>query len=279
MDKELAKHSFDYLVIGGGSVDISNLDTSVSSEANIDNLKADTITSASQLFCIAEASLHEYGQLKKVVLLNRTPRFDPISSDQLKLKPQLSKLANSVFFDLWCNSKFRDRIVIGEHNLPMSQGEEHSNLYGHPLDKDMYDGVHLRGQSGRSTLSSSILEILKKAQICKEKNIVPTGWKITPNQEKNIHQGRKTSHEYDPMKAFLQSNRKKSSNVPEGWTNASRQERNQTQSQNLRPSVIHPNTSKSQLPPSKNTQEKCNSNDLPFSYSVPTYNLFSNLGN
>ena len=77
IDIELSKGSYDTLVIGGGTVDITNIDTVNEPFENIAALREMATDSAQKLFSIAEASLHHHPSLKKVVLLKRPPRYDP----------------------------------------------------------------------------------------------------------------------------------------------------------------------------------------------------------
>ena len=268
VDKEVAKQDFRFLVLGGGSVDISILDTDGTLEPNIEDLKAKTITSASQLFCIAEACLHDYGHIQKVVLLNRTPRFDQNENDPLRLKPQLSNLANSVYFELWCKSKFRDKIVLGEHNLPLSLDQDHLDIYGDPEKDADYDGVHFRGPSGRYALTSSIIAILRRAQIAKgpTENTAPKEPRVPSGQNKLSTW--KAGIKYDPMNIFKERMnliRKKSlSDDPSKFKRPSVIQAKQTSPPNFSTrttSVIHSNT---------NLQED---------YNIPVSNPFNILLN
>ena len=86
--------------------------------------------------------------------MKRAPRYDPPDNDPLRLKPQLSSFADSVSFSSWCESSFRDKIVLGGHDLPNGD-EQHNSVFGAPGNQD-YDGLHFRGPAGRSFLTRSI---------------------------------------------------------------------------------------------------------------------------
>ena len=138
VERELESDLYRFLVIGGGSFDITNLCTA-GEVLDLDDAKLKTINSAHQLFSIVEASLREYPHLEKVILLKRAPRFDPNDINPMNLKPQLSSLANSVYFDLWCNSVFQrhDLLLLAiltriVGNLPQHALWEPANLFPFP---------------------------------------------------------------------------------------------------------------------------------------------------
>ena len=168
VEKELSENEFNVLVIGGGTVEITNLDTSVNPEANISNFKELIVTSSQQIFTLAEASLHTYPQLEKVIVLKRPPRFDPLAIDPLQLKPQLSRLGDACLFDLWCNSAFKNKIFLGDHEIPHHLDDVHHMVYGND-DHPKYDGLHMYGPQGHATFQASILNILKNAGLVKSK--------------------------------------------------------------------------------------------------------------
>ena len=177
IDKELSNGSFDTLLIGGGSVDISNLYTSTDPEKNLQALSVKVLDSAHKLFNIAEAVLKKFPSIGKVVIMKRTPRYDLLSFDPLNLKPQLSSLADSASFSLWCESNFKNKIILGGQDIP-NGNTEHGEVFGNPDDK-IYDGIHMRGPAGRSFLTRSIQNVLMKAKLIKENSelYVHEGWK------------------------------------------------------------------------------------------------------
>ena len=105
---------------------------------------------------MAEAALAEHPE--KVVLVRNTPRFDPPSSDPFGLKPQLVLLTDSVYFGLWCESKFKEKIHLGNHDLDEWSKLDVCQAYGYPHVKG-YDGAHMFGNAGKSILTRSILSI------------------------------------------------------------------------------------------------------------------------
>ena len=256
IDKELTKGAFDTLVIGGGSVDISNLDTYNDPEKNVPELRGKAIDSAQKLFSLAEASLQSHPTLRKVILMKRTPRYDPTEGDPLNLKPQLSSLADSASFGFWCDSPFKDRIILGGQDIPTGD-EHHYDVYGSHEDSG-YDGLHMRGCGGRSFMTKSIEKVLFKAGLINTKEESnPNGWK---KPHKNIPQGGK-GQSYNPMGILIDRIRSQSSAK---FTNDEVFENQCNRRDDFRPSVIQPPKKLSNL------QEH---------YNIPVHNTFSDLLN
>ena len=276
--KELDGKQFSVLVIGGGTVEITNLSTDVTPEEDISKFKDEVIKSSQSLFTIAESALHEHPSLEKVIILRRPPRFDPVSLDPLELKPQLSKLGDSVLFDLWCNSSFKKKIALGEHQIPHLMNDDHYGVFGHPSN-ELYDGLHMRGPAGRQSFQESVLNILKNVGIYKARQddtILPGGWKhrninnSADGWKTNKHDERKTAsggnsssgekpHQYDPMGRMIQRIRAVSTN-----------QGNQTQSRIDGSDVFCP-------PNGKNLVIK--PTNLQANYSVHVANSFDIFGN
>ena len=122
-ENEIKKEQFDILLLQSGSVDITNLDTKSRPRKNVEYFKLQVIISARNLFSAAESALTNQPCLKKVVIMNQTPRYDESSVDPLSLKPALAQLFNNTLTDLWMDSKFKSRIAIGIHNLECSGGK------------------------------------------------------------------------------------------------------------------------------------------------------------
>ena len=277
--KELDGESYSVLVIGGGTVEITNLSTDVTPEEDISKFKEEVIKSSQNLFTLAESALHKYSSLEKVIILRRPPRFDPVSMDPLELKPQLSKLGDSVLFDLWCNSSFKKKIVLGEHQIPHRMNDDHYEVFGHPSDK-LYDGLHMRGHAGRQAFQESVLNILGNAGVYKDrqdKTKLPEGWKHRNNTSSaagwktRIHDGTKPASgktspsgrkpsQYDAMERMMQRIRAVSTNQV-----------NQTQSRK--------DGSDDVFCPPKGRTSVIQPTNLQANYSVHVANSFDILGN
>ena len=221
LDKELVLDSYKVLVIGGGSVDISNINTKNNPDENIEEMREKAIESAKQLFCLAESALENFPSLQKVILMKRTPRYDREEDDPLGLKPQLSSLADSVTFGCWCESKYRSKIVIGGHNIPHGDSQ-HNSVFGVPGD-GCYDGIHMNGPSGKAFLTESILSVLVKANLAEQ--FKPAVFVNRNSYRERTMRTRAVSHkqvyQYDAMGLMINRIRSSSNiqNLPRNQTN------------------------------------------------------------
>ena len=106
--------------------------------------------------------IKDHENLKKVVILEHTPRFDKGYRDPMSLKPRLAEVANRTFGDLWLKSEFRERIVIGHHKFDCSTSDAHYSRYRSQFN-GRYDGVHFYGPNARRDFTNSVKNILKFA--------------------------------------------------------------------------------------------------------------------
>ena len=152
---------FDVVVMSAPTVDITKIDTSkLVPNANTEAFQTRAQESSKNMFRIAERALEQNPNLKKVILMEHTPRFDTPDTDPTSLKPALAKLANSTLGNLWINSSFKNRIVIGSHSLEsFGGGQVHAARY---VDHTTgwYDGVHLCGPTGQRDYTRSLKSIL-----------------------------------------------------------------------------------------------------------------------
>ena len=221
IDMELSGDTYDTLVIGGGSVDISNINTIDEPFENILDIREQAIESARKLFSIAEAALQHHQSLKQVNLKKRTPRFDPTEQDPHTLKPQLSALADSVTFGFWCDSKFKDKIILGGHDVPNGEGQLRE-VFGAQEDKD-FDGVHMNGPLGKFFLTQSFEKVFKIAGIIRETSVT--------NREPPVDLG------------APQQRKRSVRHLPEGWTASQTRRARQVPnppSSNTSPQLLHP---------------------------------------
>ena len=96
--------------------------------------------------------------VEKVLILDRTPRFDPQSVDPSNLKPKLSEYGNLVLREEHNKSDVKDKIVICSHSLP---DVFQQNLFGHP-ESNGFDGIHYAGVDGANHYTRSVCNILQK---------------------------------------------------------------------------------------------------------------------
>ena len=81
MEKELEDDEYNAFVLGGGIVEITDLDTAVDPDKNLLVFKDEILDSTRKMFSIEESALHKYEALEKVIILKRPPRLDPLSED------------------------------------------------------------------------------------------------------------------------------------------------------------------------------------------------------
>ena len=197
--KEIKKRKFSYLVMGGGTNELSNLDTTAINADKFEDLEKKAVDSARNYFSIAEETLKENPSLRKIVLLNRISRFDLLHKDPLQIKHQLSNLANLEYSKLHTRSSLKDKIIIGKHNIDNSIFNR-DQMYGIP-GAGKYDGIHMFGRKGKIAFTNSLLDILKSAEIIKTSDNTTfhkSAGRNIPSQPAEIHQpaGSNSTHHF-----------------------------------------------------------------------------------
>ena len=119
--------------------------------------------SSKNIFQAGVNALSASNSLEKIVIMKQIPRYDPTQVDPMSLKPALSQLFNNTLTDLWMNSEFKDRIIIGNHNIECSGAIKESRY--RETKTGRFDGIHLYGSSGRKAYTNSVLNILQCAQL------------------------------------------------------------------------------------------------------------------
>ena len=166
ISKELEKEPTDVLIIQAGSVDISNFKTGGENATKFSEyFRQETIVSAENLFKAATNALLTRQSLKKVILMKQTPRYDTASSDPHSVKAALSKLFNDTICQLWLESPLKSKLIIGSHNLDCAGGVKESRYRN--THRNLYDGVHMYGPSGKKAYTESVLNILRIADLIK----------------------------------------------------------------------------------------------------------------
>ena len=200
--KEVKKDLVDYLVIQAGSTDITNLRTG---EKDIDTevFKKEVHYAAKNLFTAAESALEHQPNLKKVVIMTLTPRYDTRMSDPRALKPILAHMFNNTLRELWLNSPAKDKVTIGLHNLECVGGT-HEARY-RDIRNNKYDGIHLYGPSGGKAYTISVLDILKNCDITDEREDVISGEEYFSKQLQFQYQRNKRRYRAKPNMQSLKS--------------------------------------------------------------------------
>ena len=119
--------------------------------------------SATNLFTVVTNALEKDLNLKKVILMKQIPRYDRVSEDPRAVKNALSQLYNDTLVQLWLGSKHKDRLTIGTHSLECVGAIREARF----RLKNMFDGIHLYGPSGRKAYTESVLGILKTSGLVK----------------------------------------------------------------------------------------------------------------
>ena len=146
---------FDVLILQSSSTDITNLDTKTNEEENVEYLKLCATVSSQNMFNVATNAL-KHTDIKKVIILERIPRYDLVGDDPSSLKSGLSEFGNGILHQLWLQSEFKDKIIIGKHDLECSS-DTRKFRYGNDSN---FDGIHLNGFSGRKSYTRSVLDVL-----------------------------------------------------------------------------------------------------------------------
>ena len=239
------KRNYSYAVLQSSSTDISELDTS--QPTNIHYLKQEVFIASQNMITAARNIIVNNRNIKKVLILDAIPRFDPDSSDPHKLKPELSKYANEVLRNELEKCDVKDQITIGMHSLPSSQQQ---NLYGHP-SSPYYDGVHLHGPDGRNHYTRSVCNVLQS---------------FMSDHSRDLH------NHIVPRVSLHYSAMSSSSSI----TTSTPCSNPPLMAQSVGPNIL----------PGKNKSshiiieiESENRNEQQYTYSIPTYNPFSLLEN
>ena len=110
------------------------------------------------MFKVAHTTLAQYPNIKKVTIMEHAPRFDTPEVDPLGLKHKLANFSNNYFLQLWLDSPYKDKIVIGKHTLDCTNNQRQIRYTDGRTGK--YDGVHLYSRDGQIAYTQSVLNIL-----------------------------------------------------------------------------------------------------------------------
>ena len=150
------KRNYSFAVLQGSATDITNLDTT--SSHHLEYLKQEVTIASKNMISAAENIVKLNPNIKKVLILDRVPRFDTKDADPTHLKPFLSHFGNQVLKEELSKSYVKDKVFVAHHSLPQVFQE---NLFGNQRRRD-FDGVHLRGPDGRNHYTRSLCNILQQ---------------------------------------------------------------------------------------------------------------------
>ena len=205
---------FDVLIIQASSTDITNLDTNVNAMENMEYLKQSAAVSSTNIFNVATDSL-KHTNVKKVIIMERIPRYDRVEVDPSSLKSGLSEYSNGILHQLWLQSELKDKIIIGKHELECSANIRRDR-YG---NENVFDGIHLRGPSGKKCYTGSIINIIRKSEILTPQTPVftkkPESSSTSPGSNHLIKKNGKspTNHNNCEQTVFKNQNLHRTSNM------------------------------------------------------------------
>ena len=152
---------------------------------------------------IAEDVIKSKEDVKKVLILEHPPRFDPKSKDPLCLKPELARYANSLYQQLWFQSQLKHKIVLGKHNLECSEQIQLQRFTDRRTNK--YDGVHMYSKEGKWAYTESVISILSR-------NISAQAPRLRPRP--NLSENQKNFPQAEQMRTPLTQTYSQSCSVP-----------------------------------------------------------------
>ena len=148
-------------MLNAPTADITNLDTSNHTQNHDTSiLQQKVLSSCENIFRVASSAIENNSDLKKVVIMEHTPRYDTKELDPVGIKPVLANYANNVLNQFVLDSNLKHKISIGRHSLEASDAS-HDDIFKN-VEDGKYDGVHHYGRLGRKLISRSLMNILRK---------------------------------------------------------------------------------------------------------------------
>ena len=133
---EAKRKPFKYVFIQSPSVHITNLDTKVNSNEDINMFKHVVEQSAAKVVAVTERVLAENPTVEKVIIADCIPRVDQKNDDPHGLKPELAVYSNTVMKNLVSSSDSKAKIMIGNHSISCN-----ADTYG-LMDGPTFDAIH-----------------------------------------------------------------------------------------------------------------------------------------
>ena len=175
--KVMGSDKFEYLVVQASSTDLTNLLNLP--EGTVDEYyRQQASLSSYQMVASIDSALTSHPSLKGAVLMERAPRYDDLHD--------LNHYANGLLHEAVARSRNINKIFIGQHTLECDGGMRASR-FGTPSSHHNYDGIHMRGTSGKMAYTRSVANIFQHAGILSSplKVVVP---KMTSRPRTNIQE-------------------------------------------------------------------------------------------
>ena len=165
--RELSKSDYTALILQQASTPLTNCKANGLSDSKKKEVGENT---AKQMFAVAIGAAVSYPDLERVVLTEAVPRLDEMR--------EAAEHGNQVLHRLLQEAEpsVRQKVVIAKHSLVVGgvKGVKEAR-YGTPATHRNYDGVHLRGGSGRIATTKSFVSILRSAGLAAETDS-PANW-------------------------------------------------------------------------------------------------------
>ena len=156
--RELQNDNYSYLILQGGTSEITNLDINNDTLNNLNELKDIVKTSSEKLYNLAEKSIEQNDSLQKIIILKRMFRCDIEMNGQKQMLQKLSEYGNRVLEDTWLSRGCPDNIAIVGQGLEC-EGTLKTDRFG-SLSNGNFDGIHMNGKLGVQHYTGSLINIL-----------------------------------------------------------------------------------------------------------------------
>ena len=162
--QKLKQRKYDTLILQGGCNEISNVKISPRPQPEQVKQWEDKIQkSRSKMFRLAEDSLRNNPELKKVIILKSPPRYDSPAVDPCSIKAKLNEFGNTLYTNMWMEKGCPNDISIEDQHFEC-HGPLREKRYGNPdyvgYDGKPWDGIHMRGRLAVTHYTNSIIRIL-----------------------------------------------------------------------------------------------------------------------
>lgn len=152
----LSRKKFDLVVLQGGSIEITNLNTKANPQEHYKHWEQKVSMSSNRMFSLAQWVVEAFPGTR-VIILTRLPRYDPVNKDPQGIKSKLSEYGNSVYHQLWVTSGCPKNIMIHDQGLGCN-GALRIKRFGDPHLRN-YDGIHMRGELAVQHYTNSVIRM------------------------------------------------------------------------------------------------------------------------
>ena len=196
----LSKNNHSAAVLLAPSVHLTNLPTHTSDEQASEQARE----AAHQMMAVAVEAVVSHSNLEKLIILEAAARFDQWSEINQHGNEELHVALEAIE-----DKEVKNKISIGKHDWDIDcEPGLRLSRYGDPA-RGNFDGIHLKGSSGRIALTRSIANILAKAGLAAPAEAAEVGRSKSPSQPSPPTQSSQPSQ---PPQSFQQPRRHQSAN-------------------------------------------------------------------